>query len=111
MFAALQTLSVDTCICIRSIRAGGGGGGGGKEDVQTCICVLIRTASKCYLTHTKVQACSFTARAMFKSVIIITIIIQCIHVCTYTHKDRIFGLSGRRTVYKTDFLDKRLHIE
>ena len=49
-----------------------GGGGGGEG-----ICGLIRTASKCYLTHTKVQACSFTARDMFKSVITTSVIIQC----------------------------------
>ena len=77
---------IDACIRIRSIReggGGGGGGGGGEEDVQTCICVLIRTASQCYLTHTKVQACSFTARGMFKSVITTSVIIQC--TCLYLH--------------------------
>ena len=35
--------------CTLNTRGGGGGGGGGveeEENVQTCICVLIRTASK-----------------------------------------------------------------
>ena len=66
MFAALQILSVGHYRCMHMYTlnppGGGGGGGGGRGDVETCICVLIRTASKCYLTYTKLQAYSFTAR-------------------------------------------------
>ena len=59
--------------------------------MQTCICVLIRTASKCYLTHTKVQACSFTARGMFKSVITTSVIIHAMYMSVPTRIRIVFS--------------------